>query len=294
MACAVIRPNQRSTRFEPRGASRGEVQMKARMGGQPLFDCGMLVSAVVVADQMQLQLGIALGQRLQEGDELGVPMAPVATPVDLAAGHLQRGEQTGGAVAQVIMGHAGGQPGPHRQHRLGAVKRLNLRLLVHAQHQRALGGVQIEPDDIGQLCVELRVAAELEGFDPVRLEPILLPDAMNGGRRQPNLFGQAPRAPMGRRLGLAQRCADYRLLLGRGNPPRAAHPRLGAQPLESRAPIAPPPQTNRGLGYPKPRGQSADTLTRRAAQHDPRSGRQRLRDTLRPQPVLQLGSICSP
>ena len=37
----------------------------------------------------------------------------------------------------------------------------------------------------GQLGVELRVAAELEGFDPVRLEPILLPDAMDCGRRQP-------------------------------------------------------------------------------------------------------------
>jgi hypothetical protein len=67
----------------------------------------------------------------------------------------------------------------------------------------------------------------------------------------------------------------------------------GAQPLESRAAIAPSPQTNRGLGYPKPRCQTADTLTRRAPQHDARSGRQRLRDTLQPQPVLQLGSICS-
>jgi hypothetical protein len=125
---------------------------------------------------MQFQLGIALGQRLQEDDEL-VPMAPVATPMNLAAGHLQRGKQAGGAMASVIMDHGGGQPRPHRQCRLGTVKRLNLRLFVHAQHQRALWRVQIESDDVGQFGVELRVAAELEGFDPVRLEPILLPDA---------------------------------------------------------------------------------------------------------------------
>src|SRR5271169_6756357 len=75
--------------------------------------------------------------------------------------------------------------------------------------------------------------------------------------------------------------------------PRTAGPRLGAQPVESRAAIAPPPQTDRGLGHPKPRRQHADTLARRAAQHDPRSHRQRLRDTLRPQPAPQLGSICS-
>src|SRR5260370_18320789 len=72
---------------EPRGAGRGEVHVQARVRGQPLFDRGMLVGSVVVADQMQLQLGIALGQRLPEDDELGVPMAPVATPMDLAAGH---------------------------------------------------------------------------------------------------------------------------------------------------------------------------------------------------------------
>src|SRR5207244_11713369 len=138
-------------------------------------------------------------------------------------------------------------------------RRLNLRLFVHAQHQRALRRVQIEPDDIGQLGVELRVAAELEGFDPVRLEPILLPDAMDGGRRQPDLLGHTPRAPMSRRLGLAQRRADYRLLLGRADPPRAAPTRLSAQPLESRAPIAPPPQAHRGLGYLKPHCQTAHT-----------------------------------
>ena len=56
---------------------------------------------------------IALGHRLQEDDELGVPMAPVATPMDPAVGHLQRSEQAGGVVAQVIMGHAGGHMGVH-------------------------------------------------------------------------------------------------------------------------------------------------------------------------------------
>ena len=96
------------------------------MSGQPAFDRRMFVGAVVVADQMQLQLRVTSGQRLQKGDELQVPMATVAASVDLAAGHLQRGEQAGGAVASVIMGLAGGRPGPHWQRRLSAVKRLDL------------------------------------------------------------------------------------------------------------------------------------------------------------------------
>jgi hypothetical protein len=36
------------------------------------------------------------------------------------------------------------------------------------------------------------------------LQPVLLTDAMDGGRRQPDLRGQPPRAPVGRGLGLAQ------------------------------------------------------------------------------------------
>src|SRR5208282_3115648 len=36
---------------QPRGAGRGELEMQAWVGGQPLFDHGMLVGVVVVADR---------------------------------------------------------------------------------------------------------------------------------------------------------------------------------------------------------------------------------------------------
>ena len=65
-------------------------------------------------------------------------------------------------MAGIIMGHVGGQSGPHRQSRLDRVKRLNLRLFVHSQHQRPLRRVEIKPDDIGQ--PDVRIAAELEGL----------------------------------------------------------------------------------------------------------------------------------
>ena len=148
--------------IEPRSAGRSEVEVKPQMSGQPAFDRRMFMGAVVVTYQMQLQLRITSCQRLQKGDD--VPMATVAASVDLSAGHLQRGEQAGGAVASVIMGHAGGQPRPHWQRRLSAVKRLDLRFFVHTQDQRALGWVEIEPDDIDQFEVELGVAAELESL----------------------------------------------------------------------------------------------------------------------------------
>ena len=149
------------------GTGRSEVQMEARVGGEPARDRRMLVGAIVVADQMQLKSRITLGERFQEGDEFDVGVALEAPSMDLAAGHLQRGEQAGGAVARVVVSHTRGQSGPHRQRRLRAIKRLNLGLFIHAQHQGPLRWVQIEPDDIGQLAVELGVAAELEALDPV-------------------------------------------------------------------------------------------------------------------------------
>ena len=51
---------------------------------------------------------------------------------------LQRREQAGGAVADVVVGGLLRQPGPHRQHRRGAVQRLHLRFLVDADHDRVL------------------------------------------------------------------------------------------------------------------------------------------------------------
>jgi hypothetical protein len=59
---------------EPRGAGRGEVQLEAEIGGEPLLHRGMLVGAVVVADQVQLATGVAPGHRLTKGDELDVGM----------------------------------------------------------------------------------------------------------------------------------------------------------------------------------------------------------------------------
>ena len=55
---------------------------------------------------------------------------------------------------------------PHGQHRLGAVERLDLALLVDAEHQRG----------VAHLVDELRVARQLEALDPVRLQAEGAPD----------------------------------------------------------------------------------------------------------------------
>ena len=55
-----------------------------------------------------------------------MPVPAVAGVGDLAGGDLQRGEQGGGAVPDVVVGALLRQPGLQRQDRRGPVQRLDL------------------------------------------------------------------------------------------------------------------------------------------------------------------------
>ena len=59
-----------------------------------------------------------------------MPVPRLADPGDLAGGDLERGEQGGGAVPDVVVGPPLGLAGLHRQRLLGSVQRLDLGLLV--------------------------------------------------------------------------------------------------------------------------------------------------------------------
>jgi hypothetical protein len=59
------------------------------------------------------------------------------------------------ALTFVVVGHRVGAAGLHRQVRLGAVERLDLALLVDAEHDGVRGRIDIEPDDVAQLGYEL-------------------------------------------------------------------------------------------------------------------------------------------
>ena len=149
--------------------------------------------------------------------------------MDLAAGDLRSGKQTGGAMANVVVSHSCWQTEPHGQGGLSAVARLDLGLFVHAEHQGMLRRVQITPHDVGHFGLKLRVGTELEGFNPVWLQPVFLQDPMNPSLGQTPLADQPACAPMrgvGRRF--KRRC-HHCLLLGCTNRARATIARLGAQ-----------------------------------------------------------------
>jgi hypothetical protein len=52
---------------------------------------------------MQRPARVGLGDQLEEGQELAVAMTRMTGVGDAAGGHLQGGEQRGGAVAEMVM-----------------------------------------------------------------------------------------------------------------------------------------------------------------------------------------------
>ena len=93
--------------------------------GQPAGHLGMLVGGVVVHHQVQLGavagVGVGTSQMLQEAQELLMAVPGLAEPGDLPGRDLERGEQCGGAVTEVVMGALLGMAGLHRHHLLGPV-----------------------------------------------------------------------------------------------------------------------------------------------------------------------------
>ena len=81
---------------------------------------------------------------------------------------------------------------------LRAIQGLNLTLLVDAQHDRVLGRVQLQADNVDQFLNKLRIVGELECLHAVGLQAIGFPHALHHRGRSAQLGGQRTRASMGR------------------------------------------------------------------------------------------------
>ena len=157
--------------IEPGGIRRREVHMIAGTRRQPAIDRRMLVRAVVVHDQMNIEIGRHTGvHALEKAQILLVAMAALADGQDLAGGDVQGGKEGRGAVAHVVVRDAFDVADAHRQQRLGSVQSLDLALLVDAEHHGLVRRVQIESDDVADLLHEERIGGELEVVLSMRLQ----------------------------------------------------------------------------------------------------------------------------
>jgi hypothetical protein len=111
------------------------------------------VGGIIVEDDMDRLAGRHLTlDGVEKADEFLMPMALHAAADDLAFKDIEGSEQGGGAMALIVVGHGGAAPLLHRQPRLGAVKGLDLALLVEAEHDGVGRRIDIEADDILELA----------------------------------------------------------------------------------------------------------------------------------------------
>src|SRR5271167_2693515 len=122
--CRVSLANQPSTAL----AQEHEVGVKWKVtrgwrASQPRT-FWVLVGSIVVQDHMDRLVGRHFTlDGIEKADEFLVPVALHAATDDLAFQDIQGGEQGGGTVALVVVGHRGAASFLHRQTGLGAIER---------------------------------------------------------------------------------------------------------------------------------------------------------------------------
>ena len=103
------------------------VDVETRMTREPAFDFGVFVRAVVIDDEMQIQVRRhGLINMPEKAQKLLMPMARLALSEHGTFGDIECGEQRGRAVTIVVMRDALEISQAHWQNRLTALKRLNL------------------------------------------------------------------------------------------------------------------------------------------------------------------------
>src|SRR5215207_8674487 len=134
------------------------------MPGEPSEHLGVFMNGVVVENDVdELARGYPSLNRIEEADELLVPVLLHATAEHGALEHVESGEERGRAVTLVVMGHGPTFAGLERQAGLGAVERLDLGFLVDREHDRMGGRAHVEADNIGDLLSQGGIAGALEG-----------------------------------------------------------------------------------------------------------------------------------
>ena len=189
-------------RVEPRRAGGREVKLEPRMLVEEGLHLRRGVRARVVENQVQVEpLRHGLVDLAKKRQELLGPMSVSHPPEHLARRDVESGVEACGPVAVVVVGPPLHLARPQRQHRLGAVEGLDLRLLVHREHHGVVRRVEVEPDDVHDLLGEAGVLADLEGLEAVRSKVgghPHLPDLVD---RHSGVLGHQPKALSSKKSG---------------------------------------------------------------------------------------------
>ena len=131
--------------IEPGAACRDEMKMDLRMGFEPAILLGFM-RIEIVQHNVNLFVRIFGYQLVHEIQKFASAPAPIMPCMHQPSGYLQGRKERARAMALVFVGKASkrstvGQANPA----LRPLQGLNAGLLIHTEHQRVLGRVQIEP-----------------------------------------------------------------------------------------------------------------------------------------------------
>lgn len=147
---------------------------------------------------MEIEMGRCLAVNdLEKPNPLLVPMLIHALGDDLPLEQFQCGKQGCRPVALVVVRHGLRATLVYRQALWGAVEGLNLGLLVDAENEYLFGRVEVQAHNIHGLLDELRIIAELESLDQVRLKTTGFPYPTDHEVVHAEFFRQTASAPMG-------------------------------------------------------------------------------------------------
>src|SRR5439155_23050250 len=163
---------------EPGAAGGNEMEMHARMTTKPALHRRTLVRTQIVEHDVNgLLVGRGRVDAIEKPDEFLRVALRAAGAEDGAIQDAQGGVQTGRAVADVVVGLAFRYLPDKRQHRPRAIQCLNAALFVDAEDHGFVRRIEIQADDVAELVDKPRVFRQLEPRHPMRLQPMLMPDA---------------------------------------------------------------------------------------------------------------------
>lgn len=150
--------------------------------GQPFLYLRVFVCSIVIQYEMDIEFGLDRPLNpIEKPEKLLMPVACLALTDHRSFKNVESGKQRGRSMTLIIVCLALWQTRSQRKYRLGAIQRLNLTLFIHAQHDGIVRWIHIEPDDVAHFRSKITIVAELERFDPMRLQLVPLPNSHHGG-----------------------------------------------------------------------------------------------------------------
>ena len=177
--------------IQPGRVGRREMELDVRMRVQELAHLRGFVRREVVADDMDFfALGLARADIGEKSDELGAGVPRCGLTHDFAGLGVERRVQRQRSMAVVLKAMAFESAWRKQQNRIEPVERLDRSLLIDAEHGRMCRRIQIQPDYVGGLRLEIRIIGGHVALKPVRLNSVLRPNTRHHHVRDPERLTQ--------------------------------------------------------------------------------------------------------